>query len=78
MELLEREPHLNELDRALDLVTGGSGRTVLVFGEAGIGKTVLVDHFVSARISAVLTKMNVRSRAEAITAAHRLGLLSRQ
>ncbi len=48
MELLEREPFIAELAGILKQVAGGSGRAALVFGEAGIGKTVLVDHFVSA------------------------------
>ena len=45
MELLERERALSELDAALSQVIGGGGRTVLVSGEAGIGKTALVDQF---------------------------------
>lgn len=45
MELLERERFFGELDAALHHVVAGSGRTVLVSGEAGIGKTALVEHF---------------------------------
>ncbi len=37
--LVERQDVLGELHRALQSVTGGSGRIVLVAGEAGIGKT---------------------------------------
>jgi hypothetical protein len=48
MELLEREPFFAELTGILDAVSGGGGRAVLMFGEAGIGKAVLVDHLVSA------------------------------
>jgi len=44
MELLERERFLSELDAALNRVAAGDGRTVLVTGEAGIGKTALVEH----------------------------------
>lgn len=47
MELLERERFLVELDTALKQVAAGHGRAVLVTGEAGIGKTALVEHFAS-------------------------------
>ncbi|HEY7206106.1 MAG TPA: AAA family ATPase [Methylomirabilota bacterium] len=43
--LLEREPALDELRAALAEATAGHGRVALVYGEAGIGKTSLVDHF---------------------------------
>ena len=45
MELLEREPFLIELDTAFAEVSAGTGRLALVRGEAGIGKTVLVEAF---------------------------------
>jgi predicted ATPase/DNA-binding CsgD family transcriptional regulator len=48
MDLLERGPHLAELDRTFGVAAGGDGRVALVFGEAGIGKTAFVEHFVSA------------------------------
>jgi len=41
-ELLEREMELGELRVRLDHVRGGCGGLVLVEGEAGIGKTVLI------------------------------------
>jgi hypothetical protein len=45
-ELLEREEQLGALGAALDEVTErGVGSVVLVHGEAGIGKTVLVRRF---------------------------------
>jgi DNA-binding CsgD family transcriptional regulator/tetratricopeptide (TPR) repeat protein len=45
MELLEREPFLGALgDYATD-ARSGSGRLVVITGEAGIGKTALVDAF---------------------------------
>ena len=44
MELLEREPHLEALGQAL-AQSRASGRIALVLGEAGIGKTSLVDRF---------------------------------
>jgi len=45
MELLEREQFLGELETILSDVVVGNGRFVLVSGEAGIGKTSLVDRF---------------------------------
>lgn len=45
MELLERERFFNELEGLLGAVTAGNGRLVLVGGEAGIGKTSLVERF---------------------------------
>jgi DNA-binding CsgD family transcriptional regulator/tetratricopeptide (TPR) repeat protein len=43
--LLEREVHLAALGDALASARGGAGRMVLVRGEAGIGKSALVDRF---------------------------------
>src|ERR1044071_8968740 len=37
-----REPHLAAVDRLLDQLTEGTGQTLLVTGEAGIGKSRLV------------------------------------
>ena len=48
MELLEREQFFSELDAILDDVAAGNGRFVLVSGEAGIGKSSLVERFVEA------------------------------
>jgi predicted ATPase len=45
MELLEREADLQELARAWRDVAAGEGRVALVSGEAGIGKTTLVERF---------------------------------
>ncbi len=45
MELLEREPHLTQLDEHLRQAAAGFGRVVFVGGEAGVGKTSLVDEF---------------------------------
>ena len=49
MVLLERDDCLEELDAALRETAGGEGRLALVFGEAGIGKTSVVDRFVELR-----------------------------
>ncbi|HKS69676.1 MAG TPA: AAA family ATPase, partial [Ktedonobacterales bacterium] len=43
--LLERDPFLASLARLLDEVAGGAGRCALVSGEAGIGKSSLVERF---------------------------------
>lgn len=45
MELLEREPYLNDLARLLTGAAGGRGQLAFVAGEAGVGKTVLVGEF---------------------------------
>jgi DNA-binding CsgD family transcriptional regulator len=51
MELLERDRFILDLARALREVEAGSGRTVLISGEAGIGKTALVQHYINAHRS---------------------------
>src|SRR5215831_17993031 len=48
MELLEREHFFDELKTILGDVARGNGRFVLVSGEAGIGKTTLVERFTEA------------------------------
>lgn len=45
MDLLEREPHLPQLEEHRQQAAAGHGRLVLVGGEAGVGKTSLVDAF---------------------------------
>ena len=49
MELLERVSQLKGLNSALSQVkaTDGQGCIALVYGEAGIGKTSLIEHFVN-------------------------------
>ena len=48
-ELLEREAALALLESALGEAEAGSGRLVLVAGEAGVGKTALLRRFCAAR-----------------------------
>lgn len=45
MPLLEREPCLAALHASLADARAGTGRAVFVSGEAGIGKTALIEHF---------------------------------
>jgi DNA-binding CsgD family transcriptional regulator/tetratricopeptide (TPR) repeat protein len=45
--MLEREGELNELVRLLDGADSAGGRVVLVRGEAGIGKSTLVNGFIA-------------------------------
>src|SRR5688572_6728713 len=45
LQLLERAPQLQALDSALAQAKTGQGCVALVYGEAGIGKTSLVDSF---------------------------------
>ncbi len=53
MDLLERDHYLDQLSVLLCTATTGNGRTVLISGEAGIGKTALVEQFVSQHCNAV-------------------------
>src|SRR6478736_6616815 len=48
MELLEREQFSAELEAILTSVAAGKGRFVLVSGEAGIGKSWLIERFAEA------------------------------
>ncbi len=45
MDLLEREPQLDQLSERLRQATAGQGSMVLVGGEAGVGKTTLTNEF---------------------------------
>jgi ATP/maltotriose-dependent transcriptional regulator MalT len=45
VKLLERESALTELARLADEAQQGNGRLVMVAGEAGVGKTTLVEQF---------------------------------
>ena len=51
MYLLERDHCFDQLSELLRMATTGLGRTVLISGEAGIGKTSLVEQFVSQHTS---------------------------
>lgn len=54
MELVEREQPLAQLTEHLSRAAAGHGRLVLVGGEAGVGKTVLVDAFARGSGTTVL------------------------
>jgi DNA-binding CsgD family transcriptional regulator len=49
IELLEREEQLQRLEKAFALARDGHGRIVAIAGEAGAGKTALVERFVADR-----------------------------
>jgi len=52
MDLLERDHYFEQLSVLFRTTTTGNGRTVLISGEAGIGKTALVEQFVSLQCRA--------------------------
>src|SRR3569833_2188313 len=45
MQLLEHDKYLDDLTLWLNAATGGAGSIALVCGEAGIGKTALLQEF---------------------------------
>src|SRR5258707_591226 len=47
MDLLERDHYLEQLAELLREASAARGRTVLISGEAGIGKTALVEQFIN-------------------------------
>ena len=47
MKLLERDSRSRRADAALAAASAGQGRLALIGGEAGIGKTTFIDHFLS-------------------------------
>ena len=53
MELLERELYVDALSSALSNAAGGTGCIALVYGEAGVGKTSLIQEFVGRQRPAV-------------------------
>jgi tetratricopeptide (TPR) repeat protein len=46
-EFVGRESELSQLERHLATAIGGQGHLLLVTGEAGIGKTFLIEHFLA-------------------------------
>src|SRR6266567_8683540 len=66
VQLLGREREREVLDRLLDGVRGGRGGVLVVHGEAGVGKTILLEYaseaargFRSARTSGVEAEMEL-------------------
>jgi predicted ATPase len=48
MQLLERDSPLTDLAGCLNDAAAGAGRIALIHGEAGIGKTSLIEQFLAA------------------------------
>ena len=57
--LLGRERERELLDRLLEGVRDGHGGVLVMHGEAGVGKTALLDH-----LRKVFRKLHVRSRTQ--------------
>src|SRR5215218_11483613 len=70
MQLLEREPLLNQLEEHLRQAADGHGRVVLVGGEAGVGKTALVEEF-CRRVAGAATAL--RTSCDALSTPGPLG-----
>ena len=70
MQLLEREPLLNQLEEHLRPAADGHGRVVLVDGKAGVGKTALVDEF-CRRVAGAATAL--RTSCDALSTPGPLG-----
>lgn len=47
--ILEREKEQQILESALKKVRCGNGQLVIICGEAGIGKTSLIEHFIHSQ-----------------------------
>ena len=47
-ELMDRQAERDALDRLVDAVRSGESRALVVRGDPGVGKTVLVDHLAGA------------------------------
>jgi len=76
VSLRGRSSECARLDQLLDAVRGGEGSSLVVRGEAGIGKTALLEHLVeSASDMAVLRAVGVESEMElAFAGLHQLFL----
>ncbi len=73
LPLIGRAAELDDLDDALASVSAGAGSIVLLEGEAGIGKSALVD---AVRTSARLLGLEVRSAVARPAGARSFGLLA--
>ncbi len=60
MELLERKDSLDQLSQLVTNVCAGEGKTVLLSGEAGIGKTSLIKYFTNDLNSASANSSSCR------------------
>ncbi|GAA1030791.1 LuxR family transcriptional regulator [Virgisporangium ochraceum] len=68
--LLGREAECEALDRLLSAVRGGQGRSLVIHGEPGIGKSVLLDYLIrQAGDCRVVSAVGIPSEAELAYAA---------
>ncbi len=77
--LLERSAELEALRSAVEAARKGTGgRLIVLGGEAGIGKTSLLrEKTVDHHVSAILRKLEARTRSEAASKAATLGITAR-
>jgi Flp pilus assembly CpaF family ATPase len=64
--LLGREPECESLDRLIDTIRSGESRALVLRGEAGVGKTALLDYLLAhatgcrtVRVTAVESEMEL-------------------
>jgi tetratricopeptide (TPR) repeat protein len=65
-QMIGRDSELKSLEKAFDDAVGGRGNTILVSGEAGIGKTALVQEFIRCAMSSAPIFLTGRALADTV------------